>query len=259
MYNPIAYFSFALIVFLGVLACCELGQRIGAREIHHDPENAKEGVAAVEAAILALLGLLIAFTFDGAADRFQDRRRLIIAETTALSTAVDRFNLLDEPTAGTMRTLMAEYIDTRLATYPILSRGQDFTPQRIQAESLQDRMWSMAVSAVSAPGVSPAIGMLMLPALNSAFDTSTERMLATRLHPPMVVFALLLTLSLVSATLAGFGMAGGRGRKRLHKLAFAAVLATTVLLTLDLEYPRRGFIRVDSFDVALREFRATLD
>ena len=45
-------------------------------------------------ATLALLGLLIAFTFSGAASRFDARRDLIVTETNAIGTAWLRLDLL---------------------------------------------------------------------------------------------------------------------------------------------------------------------
>jgi uncharacterized membrane protein len=78
------------------------------------------------------------------------------------------------------------------------------------------------------------------------------------LHPPYVIFVMLGVLSLTSALLAGFGMAGGKSRSWVHILAFAAVVATTVYVILDLEYPRLGLIRVDSADAVLVELRESM-
>ncbi len=60
-------------LFFGMLLCLELGRRLKRR--HGAEEAASAGL--VESAIFALLGLLIAFTFSGAANRFEERRHLI--------------------------------------------------------------------------------------------------------------------------------------------------------------------------------------
>ena len=60
----------ALGLFIGMVVLLEVGRRIGIRRTRKDPEGAREGVRAAEGAIFALLGLLIAFTFSGAAARF---------------------------------------------------------------------------------------------------------------------------------------------------------------------------------------------
>jgi len=59
-----------------------------------DPEGARAGAGAVEGSVFGLLGLLIAFTFSGAAFRFDARRQLAVEETNAIGTAYLRLDLL---------------------------------------------------------------------------------------------------------------------------------------------------------------------
>ena len=80
-------------LFLGMLVL-EVGWRIGARRLAEDPNGADAGVGAVEGAVFALLGLLIAFTFSEAASRFDTRRQLIVEETNDIGTAYLRLDLL---------------------------------------------------------------------------------------------------------------------------------------------------------------------
>jgi len=54
-------------LFLGMVVLLEVGRRIGARRLAQDPEGAEAGVGTVRGAVFALLGLLITFTFSGAA------------------------------------------------------------------------------------------------------------------------------------------------------------------------------------------------
>ncbi len=100
--------------------------------------------------------------------------------------------------------------------------------------------------------------MLLLPALNQMIDITTTRLMATKTHPPMIIFTLLFGLGLASALLAGYSMAGSRSRSWLHMLGFAAVTAIAVYVILDLEFPRLGLIRVDTFDQALMELRESM-
>ena len=54
--------------------CAKSLYRIGVQRIAKEPEEAQAGVGAVEGAVFGLFGLLIAFTFSGAASRFDTRR-----------------------------------------------------------------------------------------------------------------------------------------------------------------------------------------
>jgi MFS family permease len=85
---------FAIAFFLGMVLFLELGRRIGRRMHADTPERAPTGVGAVEGAVFALFGLLIAFTFSGAASRFDDRRHLIIDEANDIGTAWSYLDLL---------------------------------------------------------------------------------------------------------------------------------------------------------------------
>ncbi len=72
-------------------------------------------------------------------------------------------------------------------------------------------------------------------------------------HPPAVIFGLLSALTLISALFAGYGTAGGTTRSLIHIIGFVALMALTVYVIIDLEYPRHGFIRVDFLDQTLEE------
>jgi len=57
------------IVFVGTLGSLELGYRWGHRGIAQKLELAHEGIGTIEAAVFALLGLLLGFSFAGATSR----------------------------------------------------------------------------------------------------------------------------------------------------------------------------------------------
>ena len=100
--------------------------------------------------------------------------------------------------------------------------------------------------------------MLLLPALNAMIDITTTRTMAGQMHPPMIIFALLFGLALASSLLVGYGMASSKARNWLHMLGLAFVMAVSIYVILDIEYPRLGFIRVDDFDRALVESRESM-
>ena len=62
------------------------------------------------------------------------------------------------------------------------------------------------------PDAHPDAAKLLLPALNAMIDmTTTTRTLATHMHPPLPIFAMLFVLALAGALLAGHGMAAEHG------------------------------------------------
>lgn len=218
--------------------------------------KAPAGLGTVEAVSFALLGLLLALTFTGAASRFDAKRALIVDEANAIGTAWLRLDLLAQEPRSKLREGFRKYLDARLGVYQTLS-----DPRRAQAVServtaLQTEIWVDAIGATRDAGTTAVI---LLPAINSMFDIATTRNEARRTHPPAVIYGLLGIISLLCALLAGYEMGGSAVRSWIHTLAFALILAFTVYLILDLEYPRFGLIRLEHFDQVLVDLRNSMN
>jgi len=256
MDHAIVAILFGIGLFVGMLILLEVGRRIGMRRLAADPQGAEAGVGTVEGAVFALLGLLIAFTFSGAAARFDLRRQLIVDEANDIGTAYLRLDLLPVEAQPGLREKFRNYVDARLAIYQKLPDMAAAQREMVKANRLQVEIWRQSVEASRAQGASAAAPMLLLPALNAMIDITTTRTMAAQIHPPMVIFALLYGLALISSLLVGYDMAGGKARNWLHMLGLAFVMAVSVYVIFDIEYPRLGFIRVDAFDQALVDLRA---
>ncbi len=244
-------------LFLGMLAMLEIGRRAGRRRLAQDPEGTRLGTGAVEGAIFGLLGLLIAFTFSGAAARFDVRRQLIVEEANDIGTAWLRLDLVPDALQPDLRDSFRRYLDARLALYRSLDDPDAARAELDRSNALQQEIWTGAVAATSVATDSRA-AMLLLPALNQMIDITTTRLMATRVHPPPIIHVMLCALALMSALLAGYAMAGSRTPNRFHTVAFAAIIALTVYVIVDIEYPRLGLVRVDAFDQVLVDLRASM-
>jgi hypothetical protein len=89
-------------------------------------------------------------------------------------------------------------------------------------------------------------------------DITTTRLVATEMHPPSVVFYGLGLLVMATSLLAGYGMAESKKRSWMHMVVYAVIMAATLYVILDLEYPRFGLIRIDAADRLLVEVRNTM-
>ncbi|HEY6599112.1 MAG TPA: DUF4239 domain-containing protein [Pseudomonadales bacterium] len=244
-------------LFLAVFGCLHLGRSLGRRRLLSDA-TAHEGLGAVDGAVFGMMGLLLAFTFTGAASRFDDRRDMIVSEVNAIGTAWLRLDVLQEKPRDEMRSLFREYLDGRIAVYRQVTL-EDFHPHaRIHVAVLQQRLWDGLQAALKDDG-RPTLLNFVLPPVNDMFDIAEARYRATQQHPPIAIYLLLGLLVLVAALLAGFGMAKTQRQSLLHMIGFAAVTAIAVYLIIDLEYPRFGIVRVDEFDQALLDLRASMD
>ena len=248
---------FAFVLFLGMLLLLEVGRRIALRQKMKEGDGASDGFGALGGSVFALLGLLIAFTFSGAASRFDVRRHLVVEETNAIGTAYLRLDLLPAQAQARLKEDFRQYLDARLEAYRRLPDIAAAREGLARATTLQGEIWRQAVAALQEANNTPAT-TLLLSALNEMIDITTTRTMAAEMHPPMIIFVMLGAMILASSLLAGYGMASIKSGSWIPKLVFAASLAVAVYVIIDLEYPRLGLIRVEGFDQALVELRQSM-
>jgi hypothetical protein len=251
--------AMAIGLFFLMMLSVEVGRRIGRYRYATDKDSFSQGLGAAEGAIFALLGLLIAFTFSGAASRFEDRRHLITQEANDIGTAWLRIDLLPPGDQPAMRDLFRQYTDLRVVAHERVRDTASTEAKTAAALRLQAEIWQLAVAGVRKPEASPAAAQVLLPSLNAMFDIVTTRNTSTRSHPPLAIYLLLGVLCAVGAMLFGYSIGPSRNPNWLHRLAFAGIMALAIYVILDLEFPRRGLIRIDGEDQVLMELRQSFD
>ncbi|WP_457813290.1 hypothetical protein [Sinorhizobium meliloti] len=95
--------------FAGSLVLTSMGYHYGKRYLNENGQTSVAGLGSIEAAIFALAGLLIAFSFSGALERFDERRKLMTAEGNAISTAYDRLDMMENDRKLALKSKVKEY------------------------------------------------------------------------------------------------------------------------------------------------------
>ncbi len=245
-----------LCFLVAMVVCLEAGRRLAVRRAKRG--NEVVGSAAIEGAVFGLLGLLIAFTFSGAATRFDTRRDLIVEEANNIGTAYLRVDMLPASAQPPMRELFRRYLDARLAVYRKLPDVDAAREELKVANGLQKDIWDLAVTS-SKQSETTAASMLLLPALNQMIDITTTRTVAAYTHPPAMIYVMLTILAMVCAFMAGYGMSSKTKRPWVHILGFALIMTLALYVIVDMEFPRFGFIRINSFDQVLVDLRASMN
>jgi hypothetical protein len=242
-------------LFLCIVLFIAVGRRLGKRVVAEESARARVVMNTIEAAVYALLGLMIAFTFSGAASRFDARRTLTVDEANAIGTAYLRIDLLPPAAQPPLRSKFRRYTEARIAVSQVLPDVEASNAHAARAVALQGEIWADATAALAdAP---PSSSLLMLPALNAMIDITATRAIVMRTHIPTIVVATLLVLIVVCALLIGHGLAGERTRSvGLHTFGFALVLTVTMYVIFDLDHPRIGLIRLDYSDQPLLDVLA---
>ena len=238
-------------LFLIMLLVLETGRRIGKRYYSMEESDHHRGNRIlVESAIYGLLGLLIAFTVSGAANRFDARRTLTVQEANAIGTAYLRLDLLPAAAQPELRRKFRRYAEARLAVFRLLPDFEASNAEAVRANELQRSIWNEVIAAL--PGVPQSATLMLLPALNEMFDITSSRAIAGQAHTPLVILCALAVLALFCCLLAGYGLAGENPLgSALRMIGFALVVTLAIFVILDLDYPRVGLIRLDYADQAL--------
>lgn len=258
MEPPVSPVFFSLVLFFGMLILLETGRRLGVWRRPKESEGERGSLGTVEGAVFALFGLLMAFTFSGAASRFHEKRMLIAEEANTVETAYLRLDLVPQAKPE-LQELFRQYVDSRLETYKRLPNMTAARLEMANSKRIQKRIWTEAVAATRVSGAHPAAAWVLLPALNSMIDITTTRTMALQQHPPRIIYGLLFALGLICSILAGYRMSTGLHRSWLHILGFTVITVTVVYVMLDAEYPRAGLIRLEVADQALVEVRAAMN
>jgi hypothetical protein len=258
MEPPISPLLYAVLLFLGMQILLEIGRRLGVRRRPKESEGERGSLGTIEGAVFALFGLLMAFTFSGAALRFNEKRMLVAEEANTVETAYLRLHLVAPDAQAALQELFRQYVDSRLETYHRLPNMEAAKMEMAKSKKLQEEIWTDAVAATRLPNSHPDAGKLLLPALNNMIDITTTRSMSLQAHPPRIIYVLLFGLGLICSLLVGYRLASGQRRSWLHIISFTVITVVIVYVMLDVEYPRSGLIRLESTDQFLMDARAAM-
>jgi hypothetical protein len=237
MFNPL---DRPFLIFVVSLVIFWISAWIGSW-IHLRQGNEKEGshedFAFVLGATLTLLGLIVAFTFSMAVNRYDQRKNYEEQEANAIGTEYVRADLLPGD-AAKVHALLRSYLDQRVLCY----RTQDEQQLRevnAQTARLQIEMWSI-VSASATAKPTP-VAALVLAGMNDVLNSQGYTQAAWWNRIPIAAWALLITISIFCNILVGYV---SHGRSAFLFLILPIALSISLFLIADIDSPHYGIIRV---------------
>lgn len=237
-------------LFIGMYICLRIGNKLGARRKAAEFKVARHGISVMEGAVFALMGLLVAFTFSDANNRFEMRRHQVIDEVNAISTAYMRIDLLNFDSQQALRENFRQYVKLRLAVYQEPSASNLAKRAVVAVNNQQQLIWQQMMTALENTR-SPSAHLLLVPALNEMFDIANGRIIGAAFHMPFALFFLLIALAFTSALLAGYDLAGNQKPPPLHMLGFMLILTLTIYLIIDFEFSGMGLIEINPYNQEL--------
>ncbi len=237
----------AVVVFLFLLfpGLAILGHWLGLREYRRRAVRPSRGIPgeASLGALLALLGLLLGFTYSTVLQWREGRSAMVVEEAAAIGTAYLRADLLPLSAGRPLQEALLDYARTRIV--PVGFRPSPAAAETFVARSLdaQAGLWP-ALMAATGPEVPAALQAHASAGVTEVLDASTRRIaLASKTLPPLTM------AFLVFVTGAGAFVIGNRSALQGRALSwrtflFSLVLACVLVQIEDLDRSTDGFTTV---------------
>ena len=243
MFFSLSSWQLGLLVFTVIVGASAAGVLVG-RYLRRREETYHEPIGVLQATLLGIVGLILAFGLSLAVGRYQDRRADVVADANTIGTAYLRAQTLPEPQRSRSLALLRSYNDLAIQiTYQVPGSAAIRTVTARQG-GLQRSLWRLAGESLNArPNASAP--RLYADSLNEMIDQQTVRLSGLNNRVPDAV----LWLELLGAALA-LGMTAlylsvlGRGVGVIAIVAAAVVVSFLVLVTFDLDRPTRGLIQI---------------
>ena len=250
------------LLLLVLLSAMEVGLRLGSRQHRLAGVVVRESKTDVTlAAMLTLLGLMLAFTYSFSMSRADLRKQALINEVNAISTAFLRADLAPEPERTELRQRLLDYARSRLFRFEDFSSWQEVEDHTRRSLQAQSRLWPATKPVVArAEGMSEPQKALLLQSINQVLDAHTARISVIYDRLPGVVLALLLLIAASCMSVAAYSASAGGHSSRWRMTAFAIILSALMYVIVDFDMITRGFIRINhqSMELLVKEMDASL-
>jgi hypothetical protein len=237
----------ALVLAVAVLGATAIGVFLG-RRVRHLSDTLKEPFGVLQAALLGVVGLILAFGLSLAVTRYEDRRAAVVDEANAIGTTFLRAQTLREPMRSQSLALLKTYTESAFNLTNAIPESDEAVASIDREDALQRRLWALNGRAIAIAPVDTA-PRLYEETLNEMIDAQATRVSGLNNRVPgAVLFLEVVGAALALGLLATYLALVGRG---VVAVSLAAVLVTGLLFVIcDLDRPTRGPIQVP--DAALK-------
>lgn len=218
----------------------EVGYRVGSRSKRREDGHLRTQVNAVQASVLGLLALLLAFGLSMAEQRFASRREIMAAEAGAIRTTFLYADALPEPVRSQSRELLQRYVGERHAFYLATREGAPAATARSQATQ-RELMRLAAALGHEHPDWDLSAGYLDKVTDVIRLEAARELSLAARV--PRTIHVLLVAVALVGIFVSGMAAGLVRSRSTITLYLVPLLLSLAFLVLADLDISRAGLIK----------------
>ena len=254
MFFELSTFGVGALLVVVIGGAAVLGTVIGLRR-HGRPGADHQPIGVVQGVMLGLVGLLLAFGLTMSVGRYDDRRALVVQEANDIGTTYLRAQLLPEPIRTQSMDALRDYADASIDMADQVPESDGFDEDAARKTELQRTLWGLAGDAVR-DDPNGSVPRVYIESLNAMIDTHTSRLssLSNRVPTPVLALQVLGSAVAIGALAMYLAMLG---RSVLTTVIAASVVIMITFVSIDLDRPHRGFIKVP--DKALVSARASMD
>jgi len=198
-------------------------------------------VSKFEDGSLALMGLLLAFTFSMAIAKHDQRRLMVVADSNSIGDFYTCASLLKEPVRTELRTVTRDYTKLRADLGGKRVDDATFESALRQMQVMQNQMTALVYQAITA---GTPIAVSLTNALNGVTSSHATRLAAVRDRLPATIVWLLLVSAVGSSMLVGREQGRSDKPDVAGTICFIVLVSFAVYVTMDLNQPDRGLITV---------------
>lgn len=239
--NPLYFLVVVFVLSVLVLAAGYFGA-VRYRHAEDDRDEAAFGLG--QTAIFGLIALILAFSFAFAADRFEQRRALVVDEADAVNTAYAQADFMPSAQAASARALMRAYVIARLDVYANVGEPWIDDDYLRKARAAEGKLWDLAAADVRKDPKNLAY-LAIAQSFDKMGDIANEQTAAINNHVPVAIVGMVILCTLLGAALLGLTFGRVEAPNRALSALFCILFAATVFIIVDLDHPRGGLMNID--------------
>lgn len=245
--------AFFIGTILIVMVSIEVGYRLGDSAHRKSAEEKETPISGVSGTVLGLTAFILAFTFAIVAERYQDRRSLVLEDANAIRIAYVRADFLPEPDRSESKRLLRAYLEQRIA---FAQDGVDLAALLAETDRIQRRLWHIAVTNAERD-MNSDVAALYIESLNELSSVQTMRLaIGVRARVPLGIWITLYSLTILGVLSMGYhaGIAASKRSKATWIVAIAFALVIVLIASLDrpdfIVVPQQPLIDLQGFIAA---------
>jgi hypothetical protein len=242
----------AILLFFGILLSLKIGKWIATQGAKEDTGEISFG--AIDGAVFSLLSLFLAFSLSAAGLRLENRREMVVTEATSIREAYLYCSALPPPVGSALRKQLVDYVQLRQKYNLSLSTNVDIDTEYRRTLGAQRDLWNSTVQISRQPSYREEIRAVQA-SLMTTFRAAASRHVAAQTHEPELIYGLLISVALLAGLIAGRQLRDSQKNQLMHRIIFAMVISATLYVMMDLDNPRRGFIKLEYADHPLQDIK----